>query len=157
MGINETADGRQLDVRPDSNPEPSPFRLGSLIAQLENDRFYDGDGHDAADIAYRRGHNAIVNHAITYLQRGWTPQLDDVSEDHPNDPELAAYSRGRNAGARHVRELARIDAEFRANAGLAELAQAHPVVTTELHTAPELDDEARARRFDIETADGGEL
>jgi hypothetical protein len=122
--------GRTLQVRAES-----PFRYGSLVAQLENDRFnaFEGDEHGQQ---FRRGHNAAVEHQLRWLradERGLAPQLFFVDETKGDDKQRA-YARGRNHGTRHVQDLLRIEGEQRVEAGLRELAHAPVISTVELHT-----------------------
>ncbi len=68
MGITTTAASRTPDLRPISNPEQrSPFRHGSIIAQLENDQFVETQG-GAEERAFRRGHNHGIRHAIDLVR-----------------------------------------------------------------------------------------
>ena len=100
------------------------LRYGSAISQLENDQ-YAGDQGDDAQRAFARGHNSVVRRSIEQLRRGEVPAVDFVSERY-EDEGLRAYSRGRNAGVRHVRHVLRI-----ANA-LGDLAHAPVIETVDL-------------------------
>lgn len=69
MGNTTTAASRKTESRAKSTPErtPSPFRHGSIIAQLENDQLIETQG-DAVERAFRRGHNHGIRHALDLLR-----------------------------------------------------------------------------------------
>lgn len=99
------------------------LRHGSVISQLENDRFNETEGDDIKR-AYSRGWNMMADAQLRWTragQPGLSPMIGLVSEDQP-DLQERAYYRGANHATKHVRDIF-------IKAGLAELAHA-PVIET---------------------------